>query len=52
VLQRRPGAEVAGDLGLTVNSVNVHCSRILGRVRKLCNEHLEGLADGDEFLPT
>jgi RNA polymerase sigma-70 factor (ECF subfamily) len=51
LLQRRPSAEVAGELGLTVAAVNVNCSRILGRVRKLCVEHLEGLADGLEPLP-
>jgi RNA polymerase sigma factor (sigma-70 family) len=51
LLQRRPSAEVAGELGLSVAAVNVNCSRILDRVRKLCIEHLEGLADGLEPLP-
>jgi RNA polymerase sigma factor (sigma-70 family) len=51
LLQRRPSAEVAVELGLSVAAVNVNCSRILGRVRKLCTEHLEGLADGLEPLP-
>ncbi len=51
LLQRRPSAEVAGELGLTVAAVNVNCSRVLERVRKLCVEHLEGLADGLEPLP-
>lgn len=51
LLRRRPSVEVAEELGLTVAAVNVNCSRILGRVRKLCVEHLEGLADGVEHLP-
>ena len=51
LLQRRPSAEVAGELGLSVAAVNVNCSRVLARVRKLCTEHLEGLADGVEPLP-
>jgi hypothetical protein len=45
VLQRRPSAEVAGALGLTTNAVNINCSRILDRVRKLCAEYLEEPAD-------
>jgi RNA polymerase sigma factor (sigma-70 family) len=51
LLQRRPTADVAAELGLTVSAVNVNSSRILERVRKLCVEHLEGLADGLEPLP-
>jgi RNA polymerase sigma factor (sigma-70 family) len=51
LLERRPSAEVADELGLTVTAVNVNGSRILARVRKLCVEHLEGLADGLEPLP-
>jgi RNA polymerase sigma-70 factor (ECF subfamily) len=51
LLQRRPSAEVARELALTVAAVNVNGSRILARVRKLCIEHLEGLADGLEPLP-
>jgi RNA polymerase sigma factor (sigma-70 family) len=51
LLRRRPSTEVAAELGLTVTAVNVNCSRILARVRKLCIEHLEGLADGLEPLP-
>jgi RNA polymerase sigma-70 factor (ECF subfamily) len=51
LLQRRPSAEVAGEVGLTVAAVNANCSRVLARVRKLCVEHLEGLADGLEPLP-
>ena len=51
LLHRRPSAEVAGELGLSVSAVNVNGSRVLARVRKLCTEHLEGLADGVEPLP-
>jgi hypothetical protein len=51
VLQRRPSAEVASELGLTVNNVDVNSSRILDRVRKLCAEYLEELADGVDVLP-
>ncbi len=51
LLQRRPSAEVAAELGLTVAAVNVNASRVLDRVRKLCVDHLEGLADGNEPLP-
>jgi RNA polymerase sigma-70 factor (ECF subfamily) len=51
LLRRRPSAEVAHELGLTVAAVNMNCSRVLGRVRKVCIEHLEGLADGLEPLP-
>jgi RNA polymerase sigma-70 factor (ECF subfamily) len=51
LLQRRPSTDVATELGLKVTAVNVNSSRILERVRKLCVEHLEGLADGLEPLP-
>jgi RNA polymerase sigma factor (sigma-70 family) len=51
LLQRRPTADVANELGVTAAAVNVNSSRILARVRKLCVEHLEGLADGLEPLP-
>ena len=52
LLQGRPSAEVAGELGLSVNSVDVNCSRILARLRKFCAEYLEELADGLDLLPT
>jgi RNA polymerase sigma-70 factor (ECF subfamily) len=51
LLQRRPSAEVAAELGLTPNAVDVNTSRILDRVRKFCTEHLEELADGLDALP-
>jgi RNA polymerase sigma-70 factor (ECF subfamily) len=51
VLQMRPSAQVAGELDLTVNAVDVNSSRILDRVRKFCTEYLEDLADGVDVLP-
>jgi hypothetical protein len=51
VLQRRPSAEVASELGLTANNVDVNSSRILDRVREFCAEYLEELADGVDVLP-
>jgi RNA polymerase sigma-70 factor (ECF subfamily) len=51
LLQRRPSAEVAAELGLTVNRVDVNSARVLDRVRKFCAEYLEVLADGVKPLP-
>ena len=51
LLLRKPSAVVARELGCSANAVNVNCSRILGRIRKFCAEHLEDLADGLEPLP-
>ncbi len=51
LLQRRPSAEVAGELGLTANAVDINCSRVLERIRRFCREHLEELADGVNVLP-
>ncbi len=51
LLEGRPSAAVAGELGLTANAVDINCSRILDRVRKFCAEHLEELADGLDALP-
>jgi RNA polymerase sigma-70 factor (ECF subfamily) len=51
LLQRRPSVEVARELDLTVNNVDVNSSRILERVRKFCAEYLEDLADGVDVLP-
>jgi RNA polymerase sigma-70 factor (ECF subfamily) len=51
VLQRRPSAEVAIELGLTANNVDVNSSRILDRIREMCAEYLEELADGVDVLP-
>jgi RNA polymerase sigma-70 factor (ECF subfamily) len=41
VLKERPSAEVGAELGLTANSVNVNSSRVLGRVRELCQYYQE-----------
>jgi RNA polymerase sigma-70 factor (ECF subfamily) len=51
LLQRRPSAEIASELGLTANAVDVNSSRVLERVRKFCAEYLEELADGIDVLP-
>jgi RNA polymerase sigma factor (sigma-70 family) len=51
LLQGLPSAEVAGELGLSVNAVDVNCSRILARLRKFCADYLEELADGLDPLP-
>jgi RNA polymerase sigma-70 factor (ECF subfamily) len=51
LLQRKPSALVAHELGLSVNAVNINCSRILDRIRRFCAEHQEDLADGLEPLP-
>jgi RNA polymerase sigma-70 factor (ECF subfamily) len=45
VLKGRPSAEVAAELGLTANAVNVNASRVLARVREQCAEYMEELAD-------
>jgi RNA polymerase sigma-70 factor (ECF subfamily) len=51
LLKRKSSAQVARDLGLSVNAVNINSSRILDRIRRYCTEHLEDLADGLEPLP-
>lgn len=53
IINARPSAEVADTFGITVNSVNVNCSRVLRRVREQCRDYLEDLDDdtGIEFLP-
>jgi RNA polymerase sigma-70 factor, ECF subfamily len=51
-LRGRPAAGVAAELGVSANSVYVHCSNILRRVRELCREYQEELADGSVDLPT
>jgi hypothetical protein len=48
LLERKPSALVAHDLGLSTNAVNINSSRILDRIRRYCAEHLEELADGGE----
>ncbi len=51
LLQRKPSAQVARELGCSANAVNINCSRILDRIRRFCAEHLEDLADVLEPLP-
>jgi RNA polymerase sigma-70 factor (ECF subfamily) len=51
LLDRRPSAEVASELGLTANAVDVNSSRILDRVREFCASYLKELADGVDVLP-
>jgi RNA polymerase sigma-70 factor (ECF subfamily) len=46
LLQGRPAAEVAAELGLSAPAVYTNASRILARVRDLCQEHEEDLGDG------
>jgi len=45
ILQGRSSAEVAGELGITANSVYVNASRTLARVRQQCAEYDEDLAE-------
>jgi RNA polymerase sigma-70 factor (ECF subfamily) len=45
LLEGRPSAAVAAELGLTANAVYVNASRVLGRVREQCLEYLEELGD-------
>ena len=50
ILEGRPSAEVAAELGVTANAVDVNSSRLLVRVRGYCEEYLEELADGPDAL--
>jgi RNA polymerase sigma-70 factor (ECF subfamily) len=45
LLEGRPSSAVAAELGLTANSVNVNASRVLARVRQLCDYYREELGD-------
>jgi RNA polymerase sigma factor (sigma-70 family) len=45
LLQGRPSADVAEELGLTANTVYVHACRVLKRVRAQCAEYGEELTD-------
>jgi RNA polymerase sigma-70 factor (ECF subfamily) len=51
VLHRMPSAEVARELGVSANAVDVNCSRVLERLRRFCAEHLEELVDGLDPMP-
>ncbi|HVC94120.1 MAG TPA: sigma-70 family RNA polymerase sigma factor [Pirellulales bacterium] len=43
VLEDRPAAEIAAELGLSVNAVYVNASRMLSRVREECDQFAEPL---------
>jgi RNA polymerase sigma-70 factor (ECF subfamily) len=47
VLKGRSGAEVAAEVGITANAVCVNAARVLAKVRDLCAEYMEELADDD-----
>jgi RNA polymerase sigma-70 factor (ECF subfamily) len=51
ILRGRAGAEVAAEVGLPVNTVYVHSSRVLAKVRALCAEHMEDFDDEPNRLP-
>jgi RNA polymerase sigma-70 factor (ECF subfamily) len=51
VLRGRPSAEVAAELGLTPNAVNVNAARTLARLRKQCAAASEEVADEPAVLP-
>jgi RNA polymerase sigma-70 factor (ECF subfamily) len=51
VLRGRPSGEVASELGVSANVVDVNSSRVLNRLHVFCRDYLEELADGDDLLP-
>jgi RNA polymerase sigma factor (sigma-70 family) len=51
LLQRRPSAVVAGELGLSANAVNINCSRILEKIRAVCAQYLQEPVDGLDSVP-
>jgi RNA polymerase sigma-70 factor (ECF subfamily) len=51
VLRGRPSGEVAAELGVAANTVDVYSTRVLNRLRSYCRDYLEELADGDDPLP-
>jgi RNA polymerase sigma factor (sigma-70 family) len=48
LLRDRPGAEIGAELGLEANTVFVNASRVLKRVRTLCQEFDEDLINDDD----
>jgi RNA polymerase sigma factor (sigma-70 family) len=48
LLRDRPGAVIAGELGLEASTVFVNASRVLKRVRTVCQEFDEDLTDDDD----
>lgn len=51
LLERRPAAAVAAELGVTVNTVYVNASRVLAKVRRACAEAMGDLDDDPDDLP-
>jgi RNA polymerase sigma-70 factor (ECF subfamily) len=51
VLRGRPSGDVAAELGVSANAVDVNSSRVLTRIRDDCRDYLEELTDGDDPLP-
>lgn len=51
MLRRRPAADVAGELGLKIDNVYKIASRTFAKVRDLCLEYDEDLADAATDLP-
>ena len=50
VLTNRPAADIAADLGVTVNAVYINASRVMARVREQCAQYLEE-DDDEQFMP-
>ena len=50
VMKNRPAAEIAEELGVTVNSVYINASRILARVREQCAQYVEE-CDDEQYMP-
>jgi RNA polymerase sigma-70 factor (ECF subfamily) len=48
LLRDRPGAEIAAELGLDANRVFVNTSRVLKKVRTVCQEFDEDLTNDDD----
>lgn len=51
VLRGRTSAEIGAEVGLTANAVIVNAARVLKKVRQLCADYLEEMADEDSPLP-
>jgi RNA polymerase sigma factor (sigma-70 family) len=49
ILEGRPSAVVAQELGITANLVNVNSSRVVARIKERCREYLEDLDDDVEI---
>ena len=49
LLRDRPGVAIAAELGLEASTVFVNASRVLKRVRAVCQEFDEDLTNDDDF---